>query len=753
MTTLAPTLNIPQAQFLAMPHKFKAYVAGFGSGKTWAGCAGQAKHFYEHPRINAGYFAPTYPQIRDIFYPTMEEVAHDWGMTAKVHQANHEVSLHQAGRYMGTILCRSMEDPGSIVGFKIGHAQVDEIDVMQKEKALNAWRKILARMRYKVDGLKNGVDVTTTPEGFRFVYDQFVKAGRETPSLAALYGLVQASTYDNEVYLPDDYIPSLLQSYPAQLIDAYINGQFVNLQTGTVYAAYHREKNRCHDTIQPGEPLFVGMDFNVGKMAAVVHVKRDGKPRAVAEVVNGYDTPAMIATLKGRFPGHQIRVYPDASGGSRKTVNASETDLALLRGAGFVVVAPPTNPPVKDRINAMNGMFCNANGERHYLVNDAMCPTYADCLEQQPWTAGGEPDKSTGHDHACFAGETLVETDQGVRRIDALPASGLIRGFNGEFVRYENAGRTGIARKVVKVDFSDGRSVVCTPEHKFLTMNGWVEAKDLLTTTCYDWILSKTGCQLWSKLLAERNRFSTDFLIGSVGSISSGSGSDYTGPCGSSTTVRSLPGLLYTTLMETGQIIKLTILRLCRWLITPPITWMTQGEENCQKKQSSVPARRPLSGMDQKRERIGISGNTNYTGQNSTSHLLGSVSNVGSTMKPWTLGTICSVLNRAKQHTERLPGSITRREIALIVGSLSRPTNISPSNTVPGNAEFKPRGVSVVRVSPAGEQDVFCLTVPGHGCFALHSGLVVSNCDAAGYFIHYDYPIIRRTATIRPLML
>ncbi len=64
---ISPTLNIPQARFLAMPHKFRAYVAGFGSGKTWVGCGGICKEMWEHPRINQGYFAPTYPQIRDIF--------------------------------------------------------------------------------------------------------------------------------------------------------------------------------------------------------------------------------------------------------------------------------------------------------------------------------------------------------------------------------------------------------------------------------------------------------------------------------------------------------------------------------------------------------------------------------------------------------------------------------------------------------------------------------------------------------------
>ena len=65
---ISPTLNIPQARFLAMQNKFKAYVAGFGSGKTWVGCGGICKGMWEHPKINQGYFAPTYPQIRDIFY-------------------------------------------------------------------------------------------------------------------------------------------------------------------------------------------------------------------------------------------------------------------------------------------------------------------------------------------------------------------------------------------------------------------------------------------------------------------------------------------------------------------------------------------------------------------------------------------------------------------------------------------------------------------------------------------------------------
>lgn len=408
MTSVKPTVTEPQAKFLAMRHKFRAYVAGYGAGKSWAGCCALAVHFWEHPGINAGYFAPTYPQIRDIFYPTVSECLEQWGLGVEVKQSAHEVLVYSGKTLRGVIKCRSMDKPESIVGFKIGHALVDEIDVMPVDKATVAWRKILARMRYNVPGMRNGIDVTTTPEGFKFVYHQFEKGPREKPSLRDMYGLIKASTYENEINLPPDYIPSLLESYPSQLIDAYINGEFVNLDSGTIYCSFKREYNATDATIQPGEPLFIGMDFNVGKMAAVTHVRRNGLPCAVDEIVGGYDTPDMIRRIKERYwryeggryiPTCQIRIYPDASGDSRRSVNASQTDIALLREAGFAVSVNAANPPVKDRINAMNAMFCNAVGERRYFVNTDKCPSYVEALEQQPWGKNGEPDKTTGHDH------------------------------------------------------------------------------------------------------------------------------------------------------------------------------------------------------------------------------------------------------------------------------------------------------------------------------------------------------------------
>lgn len=396
-----PTLNVPQSKFLALETKYRAFVAGFGSGKTWVGCAGLCAHAWEWPRINAGYFAPSFPQIRDIFYPTIEEVAHDWGLRVDIKESNKEVDFYSGRQYRTTVICRSMDRPQAIVGFKIGHALVDELDVMATPKAEQAWRKIIARMRYNADGLKNGVDVTTTPEGFKFTYQQFKKAPAEKSSLAGLYGLIQASTYDNAKNLPADYIPSLFESYPKQLIAAYLRGQFVNLASGSIYPDFDRVLNNSFESIQEREPLMVGMDFNRLKMSAVVYVERDGWPVAVEEITDGRDTPYMARLLKERYldKGHAVTVFPDASGGNSSSKNASESDLSILRDHGLTVRVNSTNPAVADRINAVNALICNGEGVRRLKVNTLRCPKLTESLEQQVYDKNGEPDKSNGLDH------------------------------------------------------------------------------------------------------------------------------------------------------------------------------------------------------------------------------------------------------------------------------------------------------------------------------------------------------------------
>ena len=386
------SVNVPQGKFLNLNNKYRAFVAGYGSGKTFIGCVAQCLDFWKYPKINQAYFAPSYPQIRDIYYVTAEQVAAACGLRVEIREGNKEVHYYNGRTYRGTVICRSMQLPQTIVGFKVGNALVDEIDVMDTNKASLAWNKIIGRLRW--EDAPNRVSVTTTPEGYKFVYQRFVM------DQTANYGLVQASTYDNEANLPEGYIESLADTYNPELRAAYLNGQFVNLFSGTVYKSYERKKCASRETIQPRDRIAIGVDFNVTNMSGVCYVVRDNVWHAVDELTGIYDTPELIATIKQKYPEHHIRVYPDASGASRKTVDASVSDISLLQSAGFAVYAHKSNPLVKDRVIAANVAF----DKGLVKVNELLCPEYSRCLEQLAYDANGAPDKKSNLDHLPDAG-------------------------------------------------------------------------------------------------------------------------------------------------------------------------------------------------------------------------------------------------------------------------------------------------------------------------------------------------------------
>lgn len=377
-----------QRRFVTSDARFPAFVGGFGSGKTAAAMGRAMRLKIQCREQDIAYYLPTYTLIEDIALQRFPELCERKGWAYRLRGgSNPQIEFPGAGR----ILFRNMEQPQRIVGYEVAHSLVDEIDVMAADKARDAWNKIIARNRQKC-GMKNTVGVATTPEGFKFVYDRWKKEPADG------YELIQAKTEENAHNLPAGYIDSLRSSYPSNLLAAYLDGEFVNLTSGSVYPQFNRDLNKSAETIQTSEPLHIGQDFNVGNMASVVFVLRDGDPHAVDEITGGLDTPAVIATIRARYPGHAIFIYPDASGNSRKSNNASESDIALLRAARFTVLVNPANPWVKDRVSAMNQMI-HSEGKRRLKVNIDKCPMFVECLEKQAYDKNGEPDKSAGLDH------------------------------------------------------------------------------------------------------------------------------------------------------------------------------------------------------------------------------------------------------------------------------------------------------------------------------------------------------------------
>jgi len=250
---------------------------------------------------------------------------------------------------------------------------------------------------------------TSTPEGYNTLHEIFEKQNNKNRHY------YRASTYENH-YLPDDYIPSLLEDYSAAEIDAYLNGEFTNLKSGTVYHCFNRVESHTDKVVDDytkykndkpvsAAALHIGVDFNVGKTCGIVCIVSKGIIYVVDEFTGLRDTEQLINAINLRYPNHTIYVYPDSSGKSQQTATTM-TDIALLKGAFGPrnVRYPNKNPKIMNRVKAVNAMFLNGNDVRRMYVNTETCHELTSCLEQQAFDPKtGAPDKKNNYDHPLDA--------------------------------------------------------------------------------------------------------------------------------------------------------------------------------------------------------------------------------------------------------------------------------------------------------------------------------------------------------------
>lgn len=402
-----------QEDFVFATGKYPAFIGGFGSGKTHALVSRAIVGKLMYPKLDRGFFAPTWQLINRVAIPRFEELCAQYKIKVRVNNQQHVMRFSTGGK----IIFGTLEVPSRIIGFEVADADIDELDTLQPAKASEAWNKVIARCRQtKPDGKPNTTSVGTTPEGFRFVYERWKQKA------SPLYSLYQAKTIENYL-LPPDYVEGLQATYPPNLLAAYLDGEFVNMTSGSVYPEFNRVLNASKESLQAGEPVHIGVDFNVMNMSAIVLVIREGLPVAVAEHLRMRDTESMARFLAETYPNRSVSIYPDATGNQRQHANASTSDIAILAAKRFTVHVHGTNGLIRDRVNAVNAMILNAKGERRFKVNVDRCPVLTSNLEKQAYTENGEPDKKSGFDHAVDALGYYLNYRWPIVR----PASGIVR--------------------------------------------------------------------------------------------------------------------------------------------------------------------------------------------------------------------------------------------------------------------------------------------------------------------------------------
>lgn len=366
-------------------HDRQLYISGYRGGKTFSMLA----KIILNASLNLGrksiVMEPTHQMLAMIVIPDLEEMLEDLEIPYTKRMSPFPQYWLEFENGIHEIRMLSAENHNRIRGFSAQAIFLDEFETIEKDLATEIFRKCVARLS-EGPGFKF-IAMYSTPDQKGFCYQHFV----EEPAPNKI--LYQTSTTEN-FFLPDGYVETLLRDYPANLVDAYVKGLWVNLSDNRVYENYDRELNGSTRIVTEKDILHIGIDLNIRKMPATVFVIDNSDPIAVDEFFGSRDTQALIIAIKERYPKHKIILYPDSSSKAEKT-NAASSDLAQFKKAfgNRQVISFTKNPLIQTRLNCVNSMILDGNGLRRFKVNAAKCPLLVKGLENQPYNKEGKPDK------------------------------------------------------------------------------------------------------------------------------------------------------------------------------------------------------------------------------------------------------------------------------------------------------------------------------------------------------------------------
>jgi hypothetical protein len=385
-----------------------ALEGGLGCGKTVAGIVKMLALIDANPGVAGLWIEPTRDLIGSIFLATVDELFEQWCIPYEfrtVWRGRRDVLLVYPGEARETpVYLRSGDVPKRIVGFKVGWFIVDEADQQERE----VWKRAGQRLRDKRPKKRQQIAVYTPEEGFNWTYDVF----HDEPVPAGLKRrVIEGVATSANVFNPGEYDARLRMGLNDDEILRVTTGKRTQ-KKGLVYGRFDPSRH-CRPCENPLDgQVFIGADFNVAKMVWVFGRRIGHEIHIWGELIGEFIDTIEMCSRAGALLEQEHRdnnsemvtsaivrstqIVPDASAGQRRTGSSgTASDLDHLIGARFDVRRPASNPPVKDRVFAVNLMF----HQDRLFIDAARCPFLVKCLKQQGWNDHGDPDKSSGLDH------------------------------------------------------------------------------------------------------------------------------------------------------------------------------------------------------------------------------------------------------------------------------------------------------------------------------------------------------------------
>ena len=398
-------LSLAQEKIAQDTHRFRVVVAGRRFGKTHLSIRELCYHA-RTPMQEVWYVAPTYRQAKQIVWRKLKHRLQDLNWAKKINESELTITLKNGS----TISLKGADNADSLRGVGLDFMVMDEFADVDE----TAWTEVLRPTLADKQGKALFIG---TPKGIgNWAHDLYTMP-LEQPNQWASF---QYTTIDGGNVKPEE-----IEAAKRDLDERTFRQEFLatfETYSGRIYYAFDRK-----DNCQPPDKIdlsmiYIGMDFNIDPMSAVIAVRQGDNLYVIDEIrMFSSNTAEIVEEIKARYAKSKVFVYPDPAARQRKTSAAGATDLTILANAGFVVKAPNAHTPVRDRINAVNSRLKDSTGIRHLFIHPK-CKYTIEGLERHTYKEGtSQPDKDSGYDHMMDALGYMVDYMFPVRR-DIDPA-------------------------------------------------------------------------------------------------------------------------------------------------------------------------------------------------------------------------------------------------------------------------------------------------------------------------------------------
>lgn len=346
-----------QQKILESTSRETGCLAGIGTGKSYTGALWVIRNCFEFPKSKGFIGAPTFGVLMNATIATLISVLEQYSIpySAVLSGASKHIKINGVKVYL-----YSMDNYEMIRGIEIGWALVDEAAFVRAE----AIKVLQGRLRHKAGPWRQLY--ISSPNGYNWMYEMF--GSYQNKRGDDKYNLIKARTKDN-IFLPDGYYESLVESYGGEdslLAKQELFGEFVNMHSGAIYWGFKRDLHVKDDIkLDKRFPVYVGMDFNIDEMNAVLMQFIGGKLYVCERVhltdlgANTYDMAKHL--VENYSKDYNLRIVPDSTGKARKTSNeSSASDIEILKQHGLHVETTK-NPFIRDRQNSVNVQFRHNN--------------------------------------------------------------------------------------------------------------------------------------------------------------------------------------------------------------------------------------------------------------------------------------------------------------------------------------------------------------------------------------------------------